>query len=191
MESVLDFFNNLSDKQEPLFPKEYSWFFCNSKFLSQQENTATALDKHGDPIKVNGKPLAVESIPKYRSELRAGSKIKAWWAGEYTDLNGYFFDEDGGNFCNNPLHYGVTAVIRPLEPKGMAMNGNQIAAMVICPSSFDNTGHPNSYRDANNNIAVGTSFADAIPKSATLVNEVFHKVHGTDFLAGLDEKCMY
>jgi len=68
--------------------------------------------------------------------------------------------------------------------------GFEIGAIVICPSSFDGTLELDSYRDANNKLAPGTSFLEAIPKSVTLVHEAFHTVLGEGVLAGDAEKCV-
>jgi len=135
--------------------------------------------------------IPVNQVPRYRDALRSDSGAKAWWLGEYTDLNGYFFDSDGAGFCSIPKNHGVTVAIRPLQPtNGFSTQASILAGVVICPSAFDGSDQLDSYRDANNKLAPGTSFEEAIPKSSTLVHEVFHNIHGNEFLSGKWEKCV-
>lgn len=174
-----------------LFPKDRNWLFCDSTFLSLEENTAPALDKNGNQIRdTKGNSMKVQDIPKYVKEFKKNPTFKAWWSGGYTDIKGYFFDADGANFCSLPNNRGVTAAVRPLSATGKVMIKAEIAGIIICPSSFDGNVEPNSYRDANNKLAPGASFATAIPKSTTLLHEAFHAIFAQDVLAGDEENCV-
>ncbi|ATY66573.1 hypothetical protein A9K55_001053 [Cordyceps militaris] len=125
-------------------------------------------------------------------KLHVSGKVKPWWPTNITDLNGYYFDEDGGHFCS-ATNLGVTASIRRIErrPNGstLAPKDERIASIIICPSAFSNPRAPNNYRDASNNIVLpGKSLGDCLPKSATLLHETFHAIFGEVMLAGPAEK---
>lgn len=130
-------------------------------------------------------------VPTYQKELADDEDNKPWYSGELTNLNGYYFTEYGGNYCYDD-DLGVTAAIHPLTPdaNGAAEGASEaVASIIVCPYSFDGSPRPNSYRQANNLLRVGTNLADAVPKSATLLHEAFHAVHGIAFLSAGDEKC--
>ncbi|KAK3292139.1 uncharacterized protein B0H64DRAFT_445099 [Chaetomium fimeti] len=66
-------------------------------------------------------------------------------------------------------------------------DGIGIAAVILCPYSFEGSPRPDSYHDANNLLALRTNLADAVPKSTTLPHEAFHAIFGTAFLSGAAE----
>ncbi|KAK4236856.1 hypothetical protein C8A03DRAFT_35239 [Achaetomium macrosporum] len=71
---------------------------------------------------------------------------------------------------------------------GQAQNGKEIASVVLCPYSFDGSPKLNSYLEANNLIEKGTNLGDVVPKSTTIVHELFHALLGDTFLSDDDEK---
>ncbi|KAK8051640.1 hypothetical protein PG993_003025 [Apiospora rasikravindrae] len=58
-------------------------------------------------------------------------------------------------------------------------------------TNFDQNPKPNSYKEANDLLLIGTNLADAVPKSATLIYEAFRALHGGIFLDGNREICVY
>jgi hypothetical protein len=149
------------------------------------------LDYLGAEIKdQNNQDVPITNVPLYQQELAKDEDNKPWWAGELTSLKGYFFSEYGGNYCYDD-DLGVTADIQPLVQgaNGQAETGNLVTTVIVCPYSFDESPRPNSYREANNLIGVGRNLAEVVPKSATLLHEAFHAIHGGIFLGGDDEEC--
>ncbi|KAH6856897.1 hypothetical protein B0I37DRAFT_351915 [Chaetomium sp. MPI-CAGE-AT-0009] len=186
IEHVNNFFND-----NPLYNSANYRLFCHSTFLSQHEPSSPALDYLGAEIQdQNGQNVLIRDVPLYQTELAKDADNKPWWAGELTGLNGYFFTEYGGNYCYED-DLGVTNDIKPLVrgANGEAREGDTVTSVILCPYSFDGSPRPNSYREANGLLAVGRNLADAIPKSATLLHEAFHTIHGGYFLAGDDEIC--
>jgi hypothetical protein len=175
-----------------LYDKAAFWLFCHSTFLALHNPTDPAIDYQGnDILDQDGKQIRIVDVGNYQEKLSEDADNKPWWSGELTDLNGYYFTEYGGNYCYED-DLGVTAAIQPLiqGANGQAQNADEIASVILCPYSFDGSPRPDSYKNANNLLASGTNLADAVPKSATLIHEAFHAIHGTEFLAGDEEKCV-
>ncbi|KAH8585528.1 hypothetical protein B0O99DRAFT_154103 [Bisporella sp. PMI_857] len=190
IEIVYDFYSHRAINGQPFFNRASYWLFCDSTFLSLHEPTSPASDFQGnDILDQNGNPVRIVDVPKYREMLAEDADNKSWWSGELTDLNGYYFTEYGGNFCYTNKDLAITAAIQPFQrgANGEAENYQEIASVIMCPYSFDGSPRPNSYRVANDLIASGTNLADAVPKSASLLHELFHALHGIDFLSGEDE----
>ncbi|KAL2872835.1 uncharacterized protein BJX67DRAFT_20775 [Aspergillus lucknowensis] len=190
IEHIGNFYNNLQQNGRPLYDRAGFWLFCHSTFLSLHEPTSPALDYLGNEIgDENDNPISISDVPTYQEQLNVDRANQPWWSGELTDLNGYYFTEYGGNYCYED-DLGITAAIQPFTQgaNGQAVAAHEIASVILCPYSFDETPRPNSYRDANNLLARGRNLADAIPKSTTLIHEAFHAIHGTAFLAGADER---
>ena len=191
IEYVARFFNNDATAG---YNKDRFWLFCDSTFLDEKAPTDTAFDFKGDQIKdKNGNPVAIKDVPVYQKKLAEDRANKPWWTGRDTALKGYYFDELGGNYCSNPKNLAATAATQRVEvdANGKPVNKGEVASVILCPSAFDNTKQPNSYRDANALITDRTSLAAAVPKSATLLHEVFHAVRGTDMLSGKEEECRW
>jgi hypothetical protein len=149
------------------------------------------LDYLGVEIKdENQQQVPISNIPLYKKELAKDAKNKPWWAGERTGLKGYYFTEFGGHYCVDD-RLGCTTDIIPLrqDADDDAEPTDLVTTVVLCPYSFDGSERPNSYREANNLIAVGKNLADGVPKSATLLHEAFHVVHGSNLLGDNEEKC--
>lgn len=73
---------------------------------------------------------------------------------------------------------------------------DQVAAIILCPSAFDGVpgrkpAVPNSYLEANKLLKEGSNLADAVPKSASLIHELFHALRGDMFQSGKAEKCRF
>lgn len=139
----------------------------------------------------DGNTITIEGVPKYRELLRKDAKNRPWWSGEITDQNGYYFTEYGGNYCYED-DLGVTAAMQILDRNAAGQaeaRKPEMAAVILCPFSFDDSPQPNSWREASNLLAPGVSLHLAVPKSMTLVHEIFHALHGVAFLSGDAEKC--
>lgn len=186
IEDVFDFYN-----MSPVNDKTNFWLHCDSTFLSEHQTTDAAWDLNGKEMHNSKNELIlIQDVDEYK--LQVSGKEKPWWPTNITDLNGYYFDEDGGHFCS-ATNLGVTASIRRIErrPNGstLAPKDERIASIIICPSAFSNPRAPNNYRDASNNIVLpGKSLGDCLPKSATLLHETFHAIFGEVMLAGPAEK---
>ncbi|KAF9873208.1 hypothetical protein CkaCkLH20_09371 [Colletotrichum karsti] len=184
---VRDFLND-----NPDYNRDDYLFFCDSTFFTLHERTDPALDFQGNEIRdQNGDPVPIDSVPEYRTALNEDPDNKAWWSGDLLEnMKGYFFTEYGANYCYDD-DLGVTADIQPYiqGANGQAVTGDSKTSLIMCPHSFDRTDMPNTYRDANNLITDSppTNLADAIPKSATFLHEMFHTLYGGYFLAGDDE----
>jgi len=191
------------DPGRPMYDRSQYWLFCDSTFLALYPWTAPALDYEANEIRDrDGNNVPIEAIPGYSEKIGEDPDNEAWWSGDLTSLNGYFFDVLGGEFCAHrerneqgvlldpPL--GVTASIEPLRrgPDGTAVPGDpsQIAGVIVCPYAFEDPKRPDSYREANQLLAQGTNLARAVPKSATLVHELLHVFMGDSFAAGLAEQ---
>ncbi|KAK8064882.1 hypothetical protein PG994_007520 [Apiospora phragmitis] len=115
-------------------------------------------------------------------------KYEPWWTGTLTHLNGYYFTEYGGKYCYED-DLGITEETQ-LFRKGansQAVNVPVVKSIIICPYSFGKSPKPKSYKEANALLIHGRNLADAIPKSATLVHEAFHTLHGGYLLDGYQE----
>ncbi|EQB59248.1 hypothetical protein CGLO_00386 [Colletotrichum gloeosporioides Cg-14] len=171
------------------FPKEKFWLHCHSTFLTEQSSTSPALDYEGNEIKKDDKPITIQELAAYQKAISKEPNAKPWWSGVNTDQNGYYFSEDGRNYCQGD-NLGATASIKPLKAEGgQAVTKPEIASVILCPYAFDNTKNPDNYRDANAKLKKDVRLDAVLPKSTTLVHEAFHAVHGDKFLAGKEEKC--
>ncbi|KAL2788776.1 hypothetical protein BJX66DRAFT_308231 [Aspergillus keveii] len=186
----IEFIGNFFNQQQKdgggnMYPSSGFWLFCDSTFLALHNPTDPASDYKGEPIlDENGDPVPIRDVPEYQMRLEEDPNNEPWWSGDLTDLNGYYFTEYGGNYCYED-DLGVTAGIEPL---GGDEVGQDVVSVILCPYSFENGQRPDSYQDANNLLRAGTNLADAIPKSATLLHEAFHAIHGGIFLAGDNER---
>ena len=159
--------------------------------MELHEATATASDFQGnDILDQNNNPVRIMNVPAYQAKLGESQNFKPWWTGRFTTMNGYYFTDEGSNYCASGTKLGETAGIRPLErgADGQAVARDEITSVILCPSSFDTSPRPNSYREANNLLAKDTNLADGVPKSATLLHEMFHAIRGDVFLSGDIEK---
>ncbi|CAH0056959.1 unnamed protein product [Clonostachys solani] len=169
------------------YPRSHHWLHCDSTFLDSRNPGDGAQAFDGTDIKDdNGNPVAISAIPGYLKRLREGN---AWWGGNHATPRGYYFSDEGGLYCSG-TGLGLTAGIQPLKrgADGKAEVDLEIQSVILCPSSFDTSPRPNSYREASNLLQAGTNLAEAVPKSATLLHEVFHALRGGYFLAGKVEQ---
>ncbi|KAK4038077.1 hypothetical protein C8A01DRAFT_48254 [Parachaetomium inaequale] len=191
---VGNFYNHVQVNGGSMYDRAEYWLFCHSTFLALHDPTDPASDYMGkEMLNQTNDPIRIMDVQKYKDKLAEDKKNKPWWSGDLTDLNGYFFAENGSNYCYpTPGEYdlGITAAIQHLEQgaNGQAETRGEIASVIICPYSFDESPQPDSYRDANDLIARRTNLAKAVPKSATLLHEAFHAILRTAFLSGMDEK---
>lgn len=175
-----------------MYPREGYWLFCDSTFLAGHQPSDPALDFEGKEMRNNkNEPVYIRDVDLYQDKLAVDSRIHPWWAGDLTTLNGYYFEEEGGNFCYGADDLGATATLQKLVrgSSGKAENGDRIWAVILCPEAFSNSRRPASYRDASNAISVNTNFATVIPRSTTLLHEAFHLLRGGFFDSGDDEIC--
>lgn len=193
-----DLFDNIYDHQNntPLYDKNEYWLHCHSRFLVEEHPADTARDFNGkDIVDKNKNPVPIKDLPKYKTELRKFPEMKPWWPDAVPDLNGYYFDDEGGDFCDDPEHMGATAKIQRMRqlPRGSAapVTNDRRASMIICPQAFDNTVAPDSYIAANRKIKANTrvSLHEVVPKSATLLHESMHAIFGETMLSGKAEQC--
>ncbi|VBB82073.1 Putative protein of unknown function [Podospora comata] len=183
---VYEFLNHHQEDGNFFYDSTYNHLHCDSTFLVPRAPNSPAFDLNGQVIvDQNGNQVTIENIPSYHAALDKDARASPWWAGDFTNLNGYYFDEQGGNFCQGD-HLGATAHIKPLLTDGATGTdpSRQHASVIICPHAFVGSTQPDNYRDANNLIAQGTNFALVVPKSATLLHEVFHVVGGDYYLSG-------
>ncbi|KAK3317420.1 hypothetical protein B0T19DRAFT_291561 [Cercophora scortea] len=167
-----------------------TFLFCDSDFLVLKDPAVDkALDYQGNGIIVNGNPITISQVPEYANDLKGGDV--PWWSGDRTSVNGYYFTtpDSGGRFCNSK-NLGLTATLSSLKQgaSGAQPVGTLVQDVVMCPYAFTRR-VPDSYAKASAAIKAGTSLQAAVPKSATLLHEGFHVVHGTDFLQGDSEIC--
>ncbi|ETS73388.1 hypothetical protein PFICI_14993 [Pestalotiopsis fici W106-1] len=197
LEAVRDFFNRrLDDSGQQMYVKDGYWLFCDSKFLSEQQPTDTALDYLGVPIKDDKEqPVLINSVDEYKIQLTKDANAKPWWAGISTDLNAYFFTQHGADFCDVEGHLGVTASVTPYKKgsSGRAEAAPFVYSTTLCPSSFegtviDGTVRYETYKEANARITPEANLANFVPRSATLLHEAFHFVHGSVFKVPGDPK---
>jgi hypothetical protein len=156
--------------------------FCDSTFLDQKAETDQAQDYEGNGITLDGKEVPISIA--YKTTLKKGNI--PWWAGTYTTANGYYFTPKGygGNYCDTQINQGLTAslVLYIAGANGKPKKQTEYATMVLCPQSFDKPNTPASWTEGSNQITPGVSLQTALPKSATLLHEAFHLVHGVNFL---------
>ncbi|KAM7200806.1 hypothetical protein V8F33_003737 [Rhypophila sp. PSN 637] len=195
MQFVLDFLNNKKEGGgTALYPKDEYWLFCSSDFLTEKKRTDTALDKNGNEIlDKDKKPVPIDKVPAYLDALNADAKNKIWWAGEKAKgLNGYYFAKTGRTYCSNRKNLGATTQIN-IATGGAVPTVKETAAIIFCPSAFDGVPNQlrptaNSYLEANKRLENDYNLGDSLPKSTTLIHELFHAIRGDDFLSGDDEK---
>jgi hypothetical protein len=180
-----------------MYDRTEYWLFCHSTFLALHDPTDEALDYEGEEmVNQTNQPIRIMDVQEYQDKLAEYSENQVWWSGDLTTLKGYFFAENGSNYCyptRDEYDLGLTAAIRHLAQgaNGEAQIRGEIAGIIICPWSFDGSLQPNSYREANGLLESGTNLAEAVPKSATLLHEAFHAVLGRGVLAGAAEECEY
>ncbi|KAK4173150.1 hypothetical protein QBC36DRAFT_61655 [Triangularia setosa] len=186
------FFNqerNPKKKNELWFKANEYYLFCDSDFLARRDKTDSALDFQTKVIvDKDNNEISIDKVPGYATALRKEAKAVPWWAGA-SGLNGYFFTESGGDYCDTAGNFGLTAKIELFKQgaNGKAQKDRIARSVIICPNAFDQN-QPDSYKEANELLATGTNLADAVPKSATLVHELFHAIHGGDFSTGKAEE---
>lgn len=120
-------------------------------------------------------------MPSYAEALAADPNAASWWSGDRSPINGYYFAEIAGSYCDIEGNLGLTAVIRELEADitGTPTVRGDIESVIICPFNFDNSNpKPVNYSLASGNIVQGTNLKDVVPKSATFLHEAFHVVFG-------------
>ncbi|KAK3393388.1 hypothetical protein B0H63DRAFT_443635 [Podospora didyma] len=188
LDYVKDFFDQRKTNDgKPLYDRAGYWLFCHSDFLALKQPTDNARDYLGkEMLKTDDKPILIKNVEGYEKPLEVDPEARPWWTKKFTDLDGYYFTEHGGDYCNLNNNLGVTAAIKPYkkDSNGDAKAMGEIASEILCPPSFDTSPKPDSYRDANNLLQPETNLADAIPKSTTLLHETFHALHGNYFLSG-------
>ena len=176
------------------YDKDDFLLLCDSTFLAEHLRTDPAWDLGGQVIHNDkNEVVAIQDVEAYKEPLSdQGNRV--WWPDQVAGLNGYFFDPDGGGFCaGGPQRWGLTAHIQKVERDGsgeyIEPKGVQLASVVICPASFNRSDAPDNYRDASNALEVGRSIHEVVPKSATLLHEVFHAVFGKVLASGKQEFC--
>jgi hypothetical protein len=156
--------------------------------LKDPAGVAQAYD--GTDIKDDkGNDVPISAVPEYANRLKREKGIKPWWGGDHTTLRGYYFDDEGADYCVG-TNLGLTAAIQPFRrgADGKAQAGDELASVILCPYSMDTSPRPNSYREASNLLQVGTNLAEAVPKSATLLHEMLHALRGDDYWSGRVER---
>jgi hypothetical protein len=189
MQHVLDFFNG----KKLGLPKKLQYLFCNSDYLVQYDaSTEPALDEHCGEIFVDGNPITINQVDAYATYLRDGAV--PWWAGEHTNMCGFYFTapDSGGKYCAKKGQWGETSALTFLLPNPdftQPQVKDEVNNVVICPASFERKDIPESYRDGSDLIKSKEGLKKWVPRSATLLHEAFHVVHGSNFLAGEEEVC--
>lgn len=158
----------------------------------RHQTTDPALDFQGNVIKdENGNVVRVMDVQAYKNRLEKDPDVLPWWAGLYTPQKGYYFTESGAHYCDGD-DLGLSAAIELLQDSTSPTTpDNEINSIIIRPHAFDGNPQPNSYREANELLEEGKNIARAVPKSATLVHELFHLIRGDDFLAANKEFCKW
>ncbi|KAI1470384.1 uncharacterized protein F4812DRAFT_456392 [Daldinia caldariorum] len=175
------------------------YLFCGSDFLEEKKGDSVARDWQDKEIKDSkGNPVTIEKVPGYRKALKDDRAIKPWWSGGIKEPKGYYFSTTGKDYCKkNTKNLALTAAIKVFTgtPSGRTTLRRTIDMIVLCGESFANTLSPDSYKLGNAKIKAGTSLADVVPKSMTLLHEAFHLIFGVydgrntniGFLEGADE----
>ncbi|KFY91794.1 hypothetical protein V500_04460 [Pseudogymnoascus sp. VKM F-4518 (FW-2643)] len=179
-----DFFDFRLINGVPMYPLNGNrYLFCDSNFLIHQAEDTPAQDWNAqDILDSNGNIVTIADVPGYAEALAENITSEAWWSGDLTAVNGYYFSPTGGDYCDGGglgLTAEITELNQPTRPNG-------IESVIICGSSFTN-GQPDSYRDGDALIVTGTNLAKVVPKSATLLHEALHVLNGagdTGFLQG-------
>ncbi|KAI1807190.1 hypothetical protein F4811DRAFT_567043 [Daldinia bambusicola] len=206
LRKVHDFFNvnkvtRGPAKGDPIYGSNKNrYLFCGSDFLEEERGDSVARDWQDKEIMDSkGNPVTIEKVPGYKKALKADPGIKPWWSGGIKEPKGYYFSTTGKNYCNkNTKNLALTAAIKVFTgtPPGLTRMRRTVDMIVLCGESFTNTISPNSYNLGNAKTTPGTSLADVLPKSATLLHEAFHLIFGVydgknsnmGFLEGDDEK---
>ncbi|KAI2471680.1 hypothetical protein F4781DRAFT_90224 [Annulohypoxylon bovei var. microspora] len=167
---------------QPIYPLNGDrYLFCGSNFLIHQSEDTQALDwQANEIIDDDGNPVTIVDVPGYAEALDADADNDAWWSGDLTPVNGYYFSTTGGEYCDTN-NLGLTAAIQELEADitGQPTVRKQIESIIICDHSFTND-RPDSYSAGDALIVAGTNLATVVPKSATLLHEAFHLLFGVD-----------
>ncbi|KAI0837650.1 hypothetical protein F5Y06DRAFT_270974 [Hypoxylon sp. FL0890] len=183
--NVLDFFRFApgEDGREPKYPLNGNrYLFCGSDFLVHQTEDTPALDWEANEILDDeGNPVSIVDVPNYAKALGDDPDNEAWWSGDLTLVNGYYFTATGGEYCDSD-NLGLTAKIDELEADvtGQPTKRKPIEFVILCDHSFTNTERPDSYKVGNAAIVAGTNLATVVPKSATFLHEAFHLIFGVE-----------
>lgn len=177
-------------------PPTETYLFCNSDFLVQKANTDQAEDYQGAGITQNGQNVPISTA--YAANLGGGNV--AWWAGDHTTANGYYFTSanSGGNYCNTAGNDGLTAhlLLWAVNPNGGPPTQRaEYSTVLLCPSSFTDPTKPDTWLAGSNQIRAGHSLQTALPKCTTLMHEAFHLIFGAGpepgMLQGNSEFCKW
>ncbi|KAI1345752.1 hypothetical protein F5Y01DRAFT_322793 [Xylaria sp. FL0043] len=190
LKHVQDFVSYASSAGQPIYQNSNFHLFCGSDFLVRQAVDTPALDWQAKQILDNkGNPVNIAAVPEYAAALAGEPDKEAWWSGDHTPVNGYYFSNTGGEYCdtksstNNDAdghNLGLTAVIQQLGVVGSTGAARTVDNIIICDYSFTNPDRPESYAAGDAAIVAGTNLAKAVPRSATLFHELFHLLFGVD-----------
>ncbi|KAK4164603.1 hypothetical protein QBC43DRAFT_288507 [Cladorrhinum sp. PSN259] len=190
LDHVQDYFNFRKTGRTPKYDPKTRFLFCHSNFLERHAKTDPALDFQAKVMKdKDNKDIPIGGVQAYKDAIEKEKKAIPWWAGA-GGVNGYFFTETGGDFCGPEKNLGLTAKIEKLKAaksKGTAVLDKVVEMIIICPAAFDKSPQQNSYREANGLVSKGLGLEKVVPKSATLLHELFHGIFGDKMAAGKDE----
>ncbi|KAM3510963.1 hypothetical protein MY11210_005362 [Beauveria gryllotalpidicola] len=172
------------------YSKDKFWLFCDCTFLESHLPSQPAYDYLGNEIHDDDNDIVpIENVKEYKDALAKEPNARPWWSGAHSALKGYYFTEKGGDYCT-ASQLAATAHIQELRRPVPTEDAEevQLASIILCPESFATLRQAN-YRDANNLIIEGTNLADGVPRSATLLHEMFHAIRGEAFFSGDAEHC--
>lgn len=169
---VQEFFSFEQRNGVPVYPLNNDrWLFCDSKFIVKHALTDPALDYLAhDIVDTQGHPVTIQQVPEYAAALGRDPNNEPWWSGDLTPINGYYFSDIGGNYCDD-TNLGLTAIINELRPN--AATRQPITSVIICDYAFNDPNRPVSYQAGDAQIVAGTNLATVVPRSATLFHEAF------------------
>lgn len=185
IKDFLDPYNQETNVYNPKVPVADTYLFCGSDWAVEKAATAVAQDYLGNNIKdTEGNDVTIGEVTSYAKALQSPG-TSAWWAGDHTAPNnvyGYYFDTQGGAYCTPPEHMGLTSFLEELVPVAgggqPSKRNRKVTTVIICGNAFNDPDHKESYQAANTAITEGSSLADAVPRSATLLHEAFHVIFG-------------
>lgn len=163
--------------------KDDRYLFCDSEWLLPQTPDNNALDFEGREIKDGeGDLVPLSQLQAYKDGIAEVKGNKAYWTGDFSPMNGYYFSTTGSGYCDvvnkdGSKNYGLTSDIKLLDGKGN-VTPNRVSVVTLCDAAFTATVFQPDFRTANQMTQEGTKLRNVMPRSATLLHEMFHVIFG-------------
>lgn len=161
------------------------YLFCDSEWLLPQTPDNNALDFLGGEIKdSDGDLVPISQVQAYKDAIAEEAGNKPYWTGDFSPMNGYYFSKTGSGYCDvvnedKSKNYGLTSTVTELDGKGNVVTKKYpVSVVTLCDAAFTATVFQPDFRTANQMTKAGTKLKTVLPRSTTLLHEMFHVLFG-------------